>query len=117
MSESAPSVPANLDGAGGIQSNDIDSKTILLAGGIAALLTLLAILFSAVLYFQYQGLLFQTKIAEVKYADADETIDRQKHQIESFGISGVKPGGYTVSVGHAAELVLKDLQSRRAAAK
>lgn len=90
----------------GIEKDDINAQAILVVGAVSVLLTVVAILGTAVLYYYVKGA-ETAKMNVVEYQDSRDAVLKQEQQIARWDGDGTK---YVIPIDVAMGLVVADLQ-------
>ncbi len=90
----------------GVEKDDINAQAILVVGAVSVLLTVVAILGTAVLYYYVKGA-ETAKMNVVEYQDSRDAVLKQEQQIARWDGDGTK---YVIPIDVAMGLVVADLQ-------
>ncbi|WP_145291785.1 hypothetical protein [Pirellulimonas nuda] len=91
----------------GVEQDDINAPAILVVGAVSVLLTIAAILGTAVLYYYAKGA-ETAKFDVVDYQDARDAVLKQDQQIARWDGDGAK---YVIPIDVAMQLVIAELQT------
>ena len=98
----------------GVEPDGIDTPT-LMVGGFVSVVTALGIIYgAAALYFAAQNRLTATRLIAPPYIASEKTLTDQRGVLASYTAPTAEGNPYTIPINRAKQLVLAELQSKKA---
>ena len=98
----------------GVEPDGIDSGTLMVWGFVSVAIVVGVIFAASALYFAAQRRFDAERVVAPRYHDSEEVITTQQGVLASYAAPTAEGQPYTIPIQRAKELVLADLQTKKA---
>jgi hypothetical protein len=96
------------------EGDDFSTPNLVLIAIVSTVLLLVTVLVLQVLYYGYQSDLDQTKVVDVRNAEADSALAQQRARLTRYAWTDQSAGLVTIPIERAMQLVVRDEAARQA---
>lgn len=96
------------------EGDDFSTPKLVLIAIVSTVLLLVTVLVLQVLYYGYQSDLDQTKVIDVRNAEADSALAQQRARLTRYAWTDQPGGLVTIPIERAMQLVVRDEAARQA---